>query len=230
MVLYDRHKSHISLDLTDWARENNIILFVLPPHCSHILQPKDIGCFGPLQVINNQECLTFSRLNHKLVTRYDVCSLACKAYTAALSPTNLRSAFAKAGIFPFQTAAQIIESLGNKISPSELYSNKDISEENNKETDTSYKTADNEEQTEKLNENKTHSHKSSETCDEFLVQQGGIVAKKLEKKKRRNISNVVGGKAVTEDETVSRMKAYIEESARVKKNMPMNKTPTRPQN
>ena len=43
------------------------------------------------------------------------------------------------------------------------------------------------------------------------------MAKKLEKKKRRNISNVVGAKAVTEDETVSRMKAYIEKSARVKK-------------
>lgn len=50
------------------------------------------------------------------------------------------------------------------------------------------------------------------------------------KKKRRNISNVVGGKAVTEDETVSRMKAYIEESARGKKMMPVNKTPTKPKN
>ena len=120
LVLYDGHKSHISLDVIDWAHENNVISFVLPPHCSHILQPMHIGCFGPLQVIDNQECLTFSRLNHKLVNRYEVCSLACKAYTAALSPTNLGSAFAKAGILPFQTAAQITESLGNKISPSEL--------------------------------------------------------------------------------------------------------------
>lgn len=140
---------------------------------------------GPLQVIYNQECLTFSRLNDNLVTRYDVCSLACKEYTAALFPTILLSAFAKAGIFPFQTTAQITESLGNKILPSELYSNKDIPEENNKETDTSKTTADNEQQTEKLNENKTHSHKSSETCDEVLVQQGGIVAKKLEKKEEK---------------------------------------------
>ena len=65
-VLYDGHKSHISLDLIDWARDNSIILFVLPPHCSHIIQPIDVGSFGPLQVIHvyNQECLTFSRLNH----------------------------------------------------------------------------------------------------------------------------------------------------------------------
>ena len=49
-VLYDGHRSHIGIDLIEWARENKI-LFVLPPHCSHILQPIEIGCFGPLQVV-----------------------------------------------------------------------------------------------------------------------------------------------------------------------------------
>ena len=47
LILYDGHRSHFSLDLIEWAKTNNIILFVLPPHCSHILQPMDVGCFGP---------------------------------------------------------------------------------------------------------------------------------------------------------------------------------------
>ena len=93
LVLYDGHRSHIALDLIVWARDNNIILFVLPPHCSHILQPMDKGCFGPLQIIYNQECLTFSRKNHRTVTRDDVCRLACKAYSTALSPSNLQAFF-----------------------------------------------------------------------------------------------------------------------------------------
>ena len=238
LVLYDGHKSHISRDLIDWARENNIILFVLPPHCSHILQPMDVGCFGPLQVIYNQECLTFSQLDHKVVTRYDVCSLACKAYTVALSPTNLRSAFAKAGIFPCKTATQVIESLGDKSSPSKLYNHKDIPEEddkdsnkeNNKENEESNTTAEHEPQTETLHENQARAHDPSEACDEFFVQQGGVVAKKVEKKRRRNISTVVGGKAVTEDETVDRMKVYIEESVQLKKKRPVNKTPNKTPN
>ena len=29
-ILYDGHRSHISLTLTEWARQNKIILFVLP--------------------------------------------------------------------------------------------------------------------------------------------------------------------------------------------------------
>lgn len=78
LVLYDGHRIHIALDLIEWARDNNIILFVLPPHCSHILQPMDRGCFGLLQITYNQECLTFSRKNHRTVTRYDVCGLVVK--------------------------------------------------------------------------------------------------------------------------------------------------------
>ena len=39
LALYDGHRSHISLDLIGWAKNNNIVLFVQPPHCSHILQP-----------------------------------------------------------------------------------------------------------------------------------------------------------------------------------------------
>ena len=58
-----------------------------------------------------KEGLTFSRLNQKIVIRYDVRFLACKAYTAALSTTDLRFAFAKAGIFSFKTPDQEIESL-----------------------------------------------------------------------------------------------------------------------
>jgi len=42
LVLYDGHISHVSLSLILWAKQRNIILFVLPPHCSHILQPLDI--------------------------------------------------------------------------------------------------------------------------------------------------------------------------------------------
>ena len=37
LVLYDGHKSHVSLPLIEWAKVNHIILFVLSPHCSHLM-------------------------------------------------------------------------------------------------------------------------------------------------------------------------------------------------
>ncbi|XP_062613890.1 uncharacterized protein LOC134275640 [Saccostrea cucullata] len=54
LLLYDGHRSHTSLSLIQWARENNIILFVLPPHTSHLLQPMDVGCFGPFETLYQQ--------------------------------------------------------------------------------------------------------------------------------------------------------------------------------
>jgi len=38
LLIFDGHKSQISVDLIDWAKEQKIILFILPAHTSHILQ------------------------------------------------------------------------------------------------------------------------------------------------------------------------------------------------
>ena len=46
LLIVDGHKSHISVDLIDWAKEQKIILFVLPAHTSHILQLLDVASFG----------------------------------------------------------------------------------------------------------------------------------------------------------------------------------------
>ena len=53
LILCDGHKSHVSLGLIDWAKSQKIILFVLLPHCSHLLQPLDVSCFGPFEVTWN---------------------------------------------------------------------------------------------------------------------------------------------------------------------------------
>ena len=112
LILYDGHKSHVCKPVIDWARENCIVLFTLPPHCSHILQPLDIGCFSPLKSKFNRECQIFLRSNPcRQITRYDICCLACKAYEKGLSPSNLVAAFRRAGIVPFDRS---------KISPQQL--------------------------------------------------------------------------------------------------------------
>ena len=49
LILYGGHKSHVSLGLIEWAKREDIILFILPSHCSHLLQPLDVSCFGPFE-------------------------------------------------------------------------------------------------------------------------------------------------------------------------------------
>ena len=131
LVLNDGHRSHVSLGLIEWATQHNIVLFVLPPHTSHVLQPMDVGCFGPMQLVYNQECTKFVRSQHRVVSRFDVCALACKAYASALSPGNLHSAFRKAGIYPLLEGKVMCENLGQKIKPSTLYASTPSDEQGN---------------------------------------------------------------------------------------------------
>ncbi|XP_046547260.1 MFS-type transporter clz9-like [Haliotis rubra] len=106
LILYGGHMSHISLPLIDWAKEHTILLFILPAHTSHVLQPLDVGCFDPFERIYNNECHQFMRSNACTgIDRYSVCDLACRAYGKALSPDNLRSSFRKSGIYPFEPLA-----------------------------------------------------------------------------------------------------------------------------
>jgi hypothetical protein len=45
------HGSHMSAKPGLDCIENNIILFFLPPHSSHLLQPLDVIIFGPLKIV-----------------------------------------------------------------------------------------------------------------------------------------------------------------------------------
>jgi hypothetical protein len=49
LLLCDDHDSHISTQFVSFCIDHNIILFLLPLHSSHLLQPLDVGVFGPIK-------------------------------------------------------------------------------------------------------------------------------------------------------------------------------------
>ncbi|XP_060563744.1 uncharacterized protein LOC132723096 [Ruditapes philippinarum] len=111
-LIYDDHSSQKSPQLINWARERGLILFLLPAHTSHMLQPLDVAVFGPFKNYYYSECSSFmSRHIGQIITRYELCSIACKAYTRAMSPSNIQSAFRKTGIFPIDPAVVSMEKL-----------------------------------------------------------------------------------------------------------------------
>ncbi|XP_061186996.1 uncharacterized protein LOC133195149 [Saccostrea echinata] len=100
LLLLDGHKSHVSVELVEWASQKGIIIFILPAHTSHVLQPMDVACYGPFQNIYNNQCHKLIRETAATITRYNICEVACKAYTKALSPENIQSGFRRTGIYP----------------------------------------------------------------------------------------------------------------------------------
>ncbi|WAR25274.1 hypothetical protein MAR_010978 [Mya arenaria] len=101
LVLFDGHKSHVNLTLANWGKQHNVVFFVLPPHTSHVTQPLDVGCFGPLKSFYYSECQIFMRKNPGMqLNRYNVAAISGKAYNKGVSPQNLISSFKRAGIYP----------------------------------------------------------------------------------------------------------------------------------
>jgi hypothetical protein len=101
LLLFDGHSSHVSPSLIKWARSRNLILFCLPAHSSHFLQPLDVSLFGPFKTFYYSECSSFMQKNiGQVITRYDMCQIACKAYLKAMTPINIQAGFRKTGIYP----------------------------------------------------------------------------------------------------------------------------------
>lgn len=186
LILYDGHRSHINLGLIDWAKRHFIILFILPAHTSHVLQPLDIGCFGPFERIYNRVCHKFMRDNcGQSITRYNVCSLGCTAYSKALSPENLQSSFRKAGICPFNPEV---------VDPANFKPSEALQQDDNGTI---------------VVDNRSTSHAC--TADNFFSAKEALVsAKKPPTKKRRCLSTLVSGKAITEDHTMESVRHFHE--------------------
>ena len=49
VLFLDGHHSHLSLSLIRTAKEKGVHLYCLPPHTTHILQPLDVGVYGPIK-------------------------------------------------------------------------------------------------------------------------------------------------------------------------------------
>ena len=49
VLLLDGHSSHINLDAARFAANNGILLYCLPPHSTHAIQPCDVGFFKPMK-------------------------------------------------------------------------------------------------------------------------------------------------------------------------------------
>jgi hypothetical protein len=74
----------------------------MPAHSSHLLQPLDIGCFGPLKGAYGSLVASQMALN---ITRIDKCDFLL-AYPAARNTAfkeqNIKNSFAAAGLVPLE--------------------------------------------------------------------------------------------------------------------------------
>lgn len=101
LLLVDGHSSHKSLEVITFAKENGVVLFCFPPHCTHRVQPLDVSFYSPLRTFYNQELTTWLK-NHpgRTVTHFQVAEIFNPAYMKAATVKNATSGFSATGICP----------------------------------------------------------------------------------------------------------------------------------
>lgn len=102
LLLLDGHESHISEEFRLFARENDQLLFYLPPHSTHLLQPLDLSYFGPIKrhyrrALARESFITDGRMigKEKFIELYH------EARQTALVRSVVLGGWRKAGINPW---------------------------------------------------------------------------------------------------------------------------------
>ena len=101
LILMDGHSSHFSPQFVNKAAEEQILVFCLPLHTTHLAQPLDKGVFSPLKQAWREICHDYVVKNPgKVVTRFQFSSLFGQAWQKAMTPENIMAGFRVTGVYP----------------------------------------------------------------------------------------------------------------------------------
>ena len=100
LLIYDGHGSHEKYELLRLAKEHNIILFSLPPHTTHMLQPLDVGVFGPFARAWRERCDDYMEENLEEIPRDQFVKHYMDVRQNTFKDTTICAAFRKSGVWP----------------------------------------------------------------------------------------------------------------------------------
>jgi len=102
LLLLNGHSSHKTVEALELAKKSGVVLLCLPPHCTHRLQPLDIGIFGPLDVYFNQEIEIWLKANTgRTVGLYQISNIFGRAYVKTVTMKNILSSFQACDLNPY---------------------------------------------------------------------------------------------------------------------------------
>lgn len=107
VLLLDGHSTHCnSVEMLEYANENDIVLISMPSHTSHYLQPLDRSVFKSLKNYFYEQCRLWLKQNpSRRISRLSFGALLCKAWGKAAAAENAISGFRATGVYPFNPDA-----------------------------------------------------------------------------------------------------------------------------
>jgi hypothetical protein len=100
LLICDGHDSHISVKFVAHCIENDICLFLLLPHSSHLLQPLDVGVFNPLKIAVTADLDRLIRVGVARLEKVEWVESYIRARPKALTEKNIRAGWRHSGLVP----------------------------------------------------------------------------------------------------------------------------------
>ena len=101
LLLLDGDGSHITMEFCQYALAHNIHIMCLPAHSTHLLQPLDVGIFGPLQHYYGKAADTHMRDTRTGIKKGTFWTFYRYARVNTFLPKTIASAFRATGVHPF---------------------------------------------------------------------------------------------------------------------------------
>lgn len=102
-LFLDGHRSHLTLDVHRFSRDNDVIIVCLYPNSTRKLQPLDL-------VVNRSVKREFEKakknfyVDHEFLSLEDFPEVLSTTFRESLTPEHARSGFFSAGLFPYNFA------------------------------------------------------------------------------------------------------------------------------
>jgi len=100
LLVLDGHGSHHTTDFELYCKEHKIITLCMPPHSSHLLQPLDVSCFGPLKQAYGKQIEHLIRSSITHISKTEFLPAFYTAFKASLTEKNIKGGFRGAGLVP----------------------------------------------------------------------------------------------------------------------------------
>lgn len=101
LLLMDNHISHQTFEFLKYAREKGILLYYLPPHATHFLQPLDVVIFQPYKHWHAEAVDAATRTGCYNITKVDFLASLQSIRRQIFEKNTVRSAFRKTRIIPW---------------------------------------------------------------------------------------------------------------------------------
>ena len=100
LLICDGHDSHISAEFIRHCIANDILLMLLPPHSSHLMQLLDVGVFFPLKQAMGGFLDRIYRTGISRIQKAEWFECLIKARAKAVNKKNIEGGWRGAGIYP----------------------------------------------------------------------------------------------------------------------------------